>query len=116
MPAASNRANLPATSDHLAPKPKPYTFKVGAKTYKIPTATEANDSMDGADFFDVMASGDPAAQMGYSFRAFAKVASPEALAAFKTLKPTKQAEVIHAWGEYGDGDGASLGESSGSSS
>lgn len=101
--------------DHLSPKPKPFKFKVGSTSYKIPTVAEANDAMDGEDFFDVILNGSEMEQTRYSFRAFAKVASPEALAAFKSLRPSEQMRVMQEWSEYGDGDGASLGESSGSS-
>lgn len=100
--------------DHQAPKPKAFTFKAGRKTYKLPPITEAHPLLSGGDLIDAALEGD-VGQMTYLIKSLTAVASPETLAALRSMTQPEMLEVLSDWGEYGDGTGVGLGESGSSS-
>lgn len=96
--------------DHKAPKSAPFTFKAGGKTYSLPNVDKGRAALSGRDFRDAVVGGE-IAMMAYLFKALeAAKPAPAALEALYDLPQDKMLDVMNAWGEHGDGDGASLGE------
>jgi hypothetical protein len=94
-------------------KPKVKTFPfTGAdgKPYTLPLASKGTEKMSGGDFMDAALGGE-VGQVTYLFQVLvAAEPSPTALAALRTMPQDDMLDIIKAWGEYGDGDGASLGK------
>lgn len=105
-PAA--RSTRPATADHQAPKAKQFSFKVGRQTYKLPPITDAHPLLTGADLMDAVES--EAAQVAYLFKSLRAVADPEVIEVLRSMNQAEMLDVLRDWGEYGDGEGTSLGE------
>lgn len=102
--------------DHRPPKPKPFSFKANGKTHKLPFVSEGKALMTGRDLRDATLGGD-VGQLAYLIRVLeAADPSEDALDALYALPEAEMVDVLGDWAEYGDGDGASLGESSRSSS
>lgn len=96
--------------DHKPPKGASFTFTAAGKSYKLPNAAKAKGLLSGRDLRDATLGGE-AGQMAYIFKALeAAKPSEAALNALYDLPQDEMLEVLMAWGEHGDGDGASLGE------
>lgn len=97
-------------ADHKAPKGTPFTFKANGKSYAIPSADEARQKLDGGALEDAVLAGE-IGMLAFLVKAVrASGATDEALAALRSLPQDKYLTTLQQWGEYGDGDGASLGE------
>ena len=96
--------------DRRPKKGAPFTFKVGTKVYTLPNADKGKSKMTGRDLRDAAVGGE-AGQAAYMFKVL-EAAGPtkEALDALYGLSQDKMMDVLMAWGQHGDGDGASLGE------
>lgn len=93
----------------------PFKFKAGGKSYSLPAVAQGQKHLSGRDLRDATLGGD-IGQLGYMFKTLeASGATDAAIAAIYDMPQDEALEVLQAWGEHGDGDGASLGESSGSS-
>lgn len=85
------------------------------KTRTLPLISIGRAKMTGRDMRDAAMSGD-AGQLTYMFKVLeATEPDKETLDALYAMPQSETLDVLSAWGEHGDGDGASLGESSGSS-
>lgn len=88
----------------------PFKFKVGAKSHALPSADKARAKLSGRDVRDA-AMGGEIGQMAFLFKAVeASGATPVALNALYDLPGDEAVQILSDWAEYGDGDGASLGE------
>lgn len=97
--------------DHKPAKDAPFRFKVGTKSYTLPPITNGQVKMTGRDFRDAVMDGE-LGQMAYTFKMLeAAGPSDAALDALYSLPQAEMMDVVAAWGQHGDGDGASLGES-----
>lgn len=96
--------------DHKPKKAAPFRFTDSAgKSHPLPLASSGRAKMSGRDLRD--AALDEGGQLVYLFKVLE--ASEPAKAALDALYDMAQADmldVIKAWGEHGDGDGASLGK------
>lgn len=91
-------------------KPTKFTFKAGGKTYSLPLASEGRKHMTGRDLRDATLGGE-IGQLGYLMRVLeASKPTPAALDALYDLPQSEMLDILAAWGDFGDGDGASLGE------
>ena len=106
----------PNTQDHKPPKGAPFKFTgADGKKHTLPPASVGASKMTGRDLRDASIGGE-AGQMAYLFKVLeASEPSKTALDAIYDMPQTDMMDVLTAWGEHGDGDGASLGESEGSS-
>lgn len=103
--------------DHKPPKGSPFRFTDGeGKRRTLPPVSIGANKLTGRDLRDASIGGE-AGQMAYLFKVLeASEPTPAALDALYAMPQTDMMDVLTAWGEHGDGDGASLGESGGSSS
>lgn len=86
------------------------------KSHTLPLVTEAHRKMTGRDLRDAALGGE-IGQLAYLLKAIeATEPSRATLDALYDMSQEDMMDVLKAWGEHGDGSGASLGESSGSSS
>lgn len=92
-------------------KAKPFTFKgADGETYTIPNVSEAHDKLSGSDIEDALLAGD-AGMTAYIVKCLrVSGISEQAHKALRGLPSSEYMDVIKAWGEHGDGDGATLGE------
>lgn len=91
-------------------KPAKFTFEANGKTHTLPPATKGIDKLSGRDLRDASLGGE-AGQVTYLFKLLeAAEPSKAALDALYEMPQTKMMDVLQAWGEHGDGDGASLGK------
>jgi hypothetical protein len=95
-------------TDHK--KPAKFTFDADGKTYTLPLATKGIDKLSGRDLREAALGGE-AGQVAYLFKLLeAAEPSKAALEALYDMPQSKVMDVLQAWGEFGDGDGASLGK------
>ncbi len=103
---------MPAQPQDRKPrKGEPFRFTgADGETYKLPTVAKGRKKMSGRDFRDAMLGGE-AGQGALMFKIL-EAAGPEdeALDALYALQGDEMMDILKAWGEHGDGDGASLGE------
>ena len=101
--------NQPA--DHKPKKGAPFRFTDGAgKSHTLPLASKGRAKLTGKDLRDATM-GEELGQLGYLFKALeASEPKPETLEALYAMPQDDMLEVLAAWGDHGDGDGASLGE------
>ncbi len=100
-----------ATSSQAKSKAKTFTFKVGTKTYSLPLASKGKAALTGRDLRDALLGGD-GGEFAYLIKAL-EAADPNqaSLDALYSLKQDRMIAVLSDWAAFGDGDGASLGES-----
>lgn len=97
--------------DHKPAKDAPFKFTTKGKTYTLPDVMKGKDSLTGRDFRDAVMGGE-VGQMAYTFKLLEAAGPSEAaLNALYAMPQAEMMDVVGAWGEHGDGDGASLGES-----
>lgn len=96
--------------DRKPAKGAPYRFTAAGKSYTLPPVTAGKDALTGRDLRDASVNGE-AGQLAYLFKVLeAAKPTPAALNALYDLKQSETLEILIAWGDHGDGDGASLGE------
>lgn len=97
--------------DRKPKKGAPFRFTDSAgKSHTLPNADKGRNALTGRDLRDAAIGGE-AGQLGYLFKALeAAQPSAAALDALYGMPQGDMLEVLSAWGEHGDGDGASLGE------
>src|SRR5690349_16144664 len=98
-------------TDHKPKKGAPFKFKdKDGKSHTLPLASEGRAKLTGKDLRDASVGGE-IGQLGYLFKAL-EAAEPkqDALDALYAMPQDEMLDVLSAWGEHGDGDGASLGE------
>jgi hypothetical protein len=102
--------------DHKTSKGEPFKFTASdGKTHALPFASEGRKKMTGRDLRDAAINGD-VGQLGYMLKILeAAGPNPKALEALYDMPEDDMLAVLGKWGEHGDGLGASLGESEGSS-
>jgi len=102
---------MPTTpQDRRTKKGVPFTFKIGTKVYTLPNADKGRAKLTGRDLRDAAVGGE-AGQVAYLFKVLeAATPTKETLDALYGLPQDKMMDILGAWGEHGDGDGASLGE------
>ncbi len=95
-------------------KPKAGTFMffgIDGKEHALPLAAKGTEAMTGGDFMDAALGGE-VEQVQYLFKVLmAAGPPPKALTALRSMPQDKMLDVIKAWGEHGDGDGATLPQS-----
>ena len=84
------------------------------KRHTLPTADQAREKLSGRDVHDAIVGGEDG-ELLLMFKMVDLVASPAAATALYDRPQAETVQILKDWGEHGDGDGASLGESSGSS-
>lgn len=97
--------------DHKPAAGEPFRFSDSkGKSHDLPLASIGRSAMSGRDLRDAAIGGE-AGQLAYLFKVL-EAAGPadEALNALYDMPQSDMLEVLNAWGEHGDGDGASLGE------
>lgn len=105
---------MPTQPEDRKPKTKKrpaftFTGKDG-ETYTLPPATEARERLDGGAFEDAVIAGE-LGMLAYMVKCLqASGASDEARKALRALPQSAYLEVVNDWANFGDGDGASLGE------
>lgn len=103
---------MPAQPQDRKPaKGDPFTFTdATGKKHTLPLVSEARSRLSGRDIRDAVLSGE-AGQLAYLFKAV-EAAQPgeDTLDALYAMPQGDTLEVLSAWGDHGDGDGASLGE------
>jgi hypothetical protein len=99
--------------DHKPAKGQPFKFTdAKGKKHTLPSADKGRAKLSGRDLRDATVNGE-IGQMAYLFKTLeASGPKPEALDALYAMPQAEMMDVLDAWGEHGDGDGASLGESS----
>ena len=96
--------------DHKPKKGAPFKFTADGKSYTLPLASKGRAKLTGRDLRDASVDGE-IGQLGYLFKALeAAEPKPDALDALYAMPQDEMMDVLQAWGEHGDGDGASLGE------
>ncbi len=95
-------------------KPKngaPFRFTDGeGKSHTLPLASKGRAKLTGRDLRDALLGGE-IAQLSYLVKVLEAAAPPvKTLDALYALSQADMLAVLNAWGEHGDGDGASLGE------
>lgn len=104
-------SDIKQPSDH---KPKPangYQFNdTDGKPHTLPLASKGRAKMFGRDIRDAALGGE-VGQLAYLFKVL-EAAGPakKALDALYDMPQDDMVDILQAWGEYGDGDGASLGK------
>lgn len=99
--------------DHKPAKGEPFKF-VGAdgKKHTLPPVAVGRKSLTGRDLRDA-AMGGEVGQIGYMLKILELAKpNPKALDALYDMPQDDMLEVLKEWGEHGDEDGTSLGESS----
>jgi hypothetical protein len=98
--------------DHKPAKGEPFKFTDSeGKSHALPSASKGRANLSGRDLRDALVNGE-IGQMGYLVKALeAAEPNPEVLDALYAMPQSEVMDVLQAWGEHGDGDGASLGES-----
>lgn len=93
------------------PKTEAFTFTgIDGKDHTLPLASKGAEKMSGGDFMDA-AMGGEIGQIKYLFQVLTAAGpSEKALEALRSLSQNAMIEVLEAWGNFGDGDGASLGK------
>lgn len=86
-----------------------FTFHSDGKKYTLPLVSEAVAKLSGGDLMDSALGGD-LGRIEYMFKALSAADAPEATGVLRAMSPADMLEIINAWGEFGDGEGASLGE------
>ena len=102
--------------DHKPAKGAPFRFTDGAgKQHTLPPVVDGQKALTGRDLRNAALGGE-FGQLSYMIKILesAKPAA-DALDALYDMSQDDMLDVLKAWGEHGDGAGASLGESSGSS-
>lgn len=97
--------------DHLPAKSAAFSFTDAAgKKHALPPASKGRNKLTGRDFRDATMGGE-LGMTAYMFKLL-EAAEPKqtALDALYDMPQTDMMDVLQAWGEHGDGDGASLGE------
>lgn len=97
--------------DRKTAKGAPYTFTdAEGKKHTLPPASKGRHKLTGREFRDATLGGE-LGMTGYMFKLL-EAAEPKetALDALYGMPQTEMMDVLQAWGEHGDGDGASLGE------
>ena len=102
--------------DHLPAKGEPFHFSDSTgKRHTLPPVVEGRNALTGRDLRDAALNGEMG-QLGYMLKILENAKPHEAaLDALYDMPQDEMLDVLKAWGEHGDGDGASLGESEGSS-
>jgi hypothetical protein len=102
-------SDIKQPTDHK--KPSKFTFDDDAgKSHTLPPATKGLDKLSGRDLRDAALGGE-AGQVTYLFKLLeAAEPSKAALEALYEMPTSKTMDILQAWGEHGDGDGASLGK------
>ena len=97
--------------DHKPKKAITFSFIDGAgKTHRLPLASKGGEKMSGRDLRDAALGGEMA-QVTYLFKVMeASGPSKTALDALYEMPQDKMMDILKAWGEFGDGNGASLGK------
>ena len=92
-------------------KAKAFEFTgADGESYTLPLASTGVEKMSGGDLMDAALAGE-VGQVQYLFKVLvATEPDADALAALRAMPQDKMLDVIKAWGEHGDGDGASLGK------
>lgn len=97
-------------ADRKPAKGEPFRFTAGAKSYTLPNVTKGRTALTGRDLRDAALGGE-LGQLGYLLKALeAAKPSKAALDALYDMSQPDMMDVLSAWGEHGDGDGATLGE------
>lgn len=94
------------------PKVKPFTFTgADGKQHTLPPISKGKSAVSGRDLREATLGGETG-QLAYILKVL-EGSKPAAasLDALYDLPQDKMLDVLTSWGEYGDGDGASLGES-----
>lgn len=97
--------------DRRSKQSEAFTFSGrDGKSYTLPNVSVGRDKMTGRDFRDASVNGD-VGMLGYMFKML-EAAEPDeaALDALYEMPQAETLDVLQAWGNHGDGDGASLGE------
>lgn len=97
--------------DRKPAKGEPFRFTdAKGKSHVLPLASKGREKMSGRDLRDAALGGE-VGQLGYLLKVL-EAAEPNknALNALYDMPQNDMIDVLHAWGEHGDGDGASLGE------
>lgn len=108
---------MPAQPQDRKPrKGEPFRFAAAdGKTHTLPLVTEGRKKLTGRDLRDA-AMGGEIGQLAYLIKALEAAAPKQAaLDALYDMSQEDMMGVLQQWGEHGDGEGASLGESSSSS-
>lgn len=92
-------------------KIKPFTFTgADGEKYTLPPISDARDKISGADYEDAVLAGE-IGMLAFMVRMLrTSGAGPEALEQLRALPQGEYMDIVQAWQQYGDGDGASLGE------
>ena len=83
------------------------------KTYTLPLVSKARELISGREVRDAFVGGDDA-KLAVMFKMADMAGTPTALDALYDRPQGETLDILEAWGDHGDGAGASLGESSGS--
>jgi hypothetical protein len=94
------------------PKIKPFTFTgADGKQHTLPPVSKGKGALTGRDLREATLGGVDG-QLAYMFKVLEGAKPPAAtLDAIYGLSQDAMMNVLGEWGEHGDGDGASLGES-----
>jgi hypothetical protein len=97
--------------DHKPANGEPFRFTDSkGKKHTLPLASAGRNKLSGRDLRDATMGGE-IGQMAYLFKTLeATDPNPKALEALYEMPQAEMMEVLQAWGDHGDGDGASLGE------
>ena len=97
--------------DHKPAKGEPFRFTdAEGKKHALPNASVGRKRLSGRDLRDAALGGE-GAQLGYLIKCLeAAKPSEKALDALYAMPHDDMLDVLEAWGNHGDGDGASLGE------
>lgn len=99
--------------DHRPAKNEPFRFTDSkGKAHTLPLASVGRSKLPGRDLRDAVLSEDGTGGLAYMFKAL-EAAGPDkaALDALYDMPQDDMSAVLNEWAEHGDGDGASLGES-----
>ena len=104
-------SDIKQPSDHQPKKSSGYPFTgADGKSHTLPLASKGREKMSGRDIRDA-AMGGEVGQLTYLFKVLEATAPPaKVLDALYDLPQDDMIEILQAWGEFGDGDGASLGK------
>lgn len=97
--------------DNKPAKGEPFHFHdAKGKQHTLPLVSEGHKRLIGRDFRDAALGGE-AGQLAYLFKVLeASRPDPKTLDALYEMPQDEMLGIVNAWGEHGDGDGASLGE------
>lgn len=103
---------MPTTpQDRRTAKGRLFKFTVGAKSYTLPPVSKGKKLMSGRDLRDAALGGE-LAELAYAIKVLeAAGPSQAALDALYSLDEVTMQNTLLDWGNHGDGEGASLGES-----